>query len=325
MASIPARLFHLFGAVALCLAWGCTRKPVSDIRPLFTAKEAVADIPMHWISLPRPSPQPPLDHGALLVPVAFEGLSGKQLYMQFDMGHPTTVLYSNKWADLSPRLKAAGLAFTTTEAGVQNLSFQVGALPVRAGRVAVLANQAPGIDWKGDGVEIIGTIGADLVAGRTLVMDFKADRIQVATDRSLVARSGDVFTPFSIRWRRMLIPAQVDGKATRIMYDSGSSAFALITSESAWMRMSRPGAVPTSFPVRSWKRTITAHVVDTDATMRIGQVTLPIQQVSRMEGTSWWQGMAMRLFGMGGMAGNRLFLGHRLILDTARQEFCLSE
>ncbi|WLT32255.1 hypothetical protein [Geothrix sp. PMB-07] len=325
MTSIYARLFRVLGAVTLCLTWACARKPTSEIRPQFTAKEAVADIPMHWISLPRPSPLPPLDHGALLVPVTFEGLSDKPLYMQFDMGHPTTVLYANKWADLVPRLRAVGQTFTTDGPTVQNLSFRVGALPVRAGRLVVLANQAPGIDWKGDGVEIIGTIGADLVAGRTLVMDFKGDRIQVAADRSLVARPGDVFTPFSIRWRRMLIPARVDGKATRIMYDSGSSAFALITSESAWTRMGRPGAIPTSFPVRSWKRTLTAHVVDTDATMQIGQVTLPIQQVSRMEGTSWWQGMAMRFFGMGGMAGNRLFLGHRLILDTARQEFCLSE
>lgn len=33
----------------------------------------------------------------------------------------------------------------------------------------------------------------------------------------------------------------------------------------------------------------------------------------------------MRLFGMGAMAGNRLFLGRRVVLDTATGECCVSD
>ncbi|MBI1753091.1 MAG: hypothetical protein HY014_01255 [Acidobacteria bacterium] len=324
---IPARWLGLkwLGLVLLSLGLGCARTPVTTLRAFPEMREAVAELPITWVSLPRPAPLPPLDHAALLVPVSFDGVTGKPLYMQVDLGHPATVFYGHKWAHLAPRLRATGQGLSESKGAVQNLRFKVGNLAIAASQVAILPTQGAGIRWDTEDQEIIGTLGADAVLGRTVVMDFKADRIQVATHRALVARPGDRFLPFRIRWRRILLPAQLEAQELPLLYDSGSSAFAFITDEPSWNRLKRPGAVEESFPVKSWKRTLMAHVVATDAKVTVAGVALPVGQVAHMEGTSWWQRTAMRIFGMGAMAGNRLFLGHRVVLDTATRECCVSD
>lgn len=285
---ISARWYRLKWLVLLCLGLGCARTPVTTLRVFPDVRETVAELPITWVSLPRPAPLPPLDHAALLVPVTFDGMAGKPLYLQVDWGHPVTVLYGHKWAHLASRLRATGLELDETKGVVRNLRFKVGGLAIAASQVAILPTQGTGIRWDAEDLEIIGTLGADAVQGCTVVMDFKADRIQVATHRALVARPGDRFVPFRIRWRRMLLPAQLGGKDLPLLYDSGSSAFAFITDEPSWNRLKRAGAAPEAFPVKSWKRTLTAHVAATEAQLTVAGVALPVGQVAYMEGTSWW-------------------------------------
>lgn len=92
-----AGISYFIGALLLCCLHGCARNPTVSPHPGFVVKERVAEMPIRWVSLPRPSPLPPLEYGALLVPVSFEGITEKQLYMQFDLGHRHTVFYANKW------------------------------------------------------------------------------------------------------------------------------------------------------------------------------------------------------------------------------------
>ena len=280
------------------------------------------DMPITWGGIARPAPLPPLEHGAILVPVSFPGVTGKPLYLQFDLGTPTTVLYAAKWASLAPRI---GAGHASDAERVDNLKFTVGTLPVSAAELQVRKTSAKPIDWTSDAVEVVGTVGSDIIDGRIVLLDFKADAIVISRHRSAVAKVGTVFAPFRYVQRRVLMPGAVNGEAGDLVYDSGSSAFALITNEETWRKLARAGAVPVQFPVRSWNSTLTAHVVGTDARITLGKVSLPVREVSRIEGASFLQEAGMRAFGIAGMVGNELFIGRRLILDTGRQEFAVEE
>ena len=312
--------------VVAALMAGCAAGPSAPPNQL-SVTDARGDMPIQWLSIPRPAPQTPLAYGAILVPITIEGLTaGKRLYMQFDLGHPSTVLYSNKWASLAPKIApSSGARYTAEAERITNLRFKLGTLAVTAAEVQVRKREGPAIDWDGAGTEIIGTVGSDIVDGRTVALDFKSNTITIARDRMGLAASESGYTPFTYMARRILMPAVVNGETQRIIYDSGSSAFALITDEASWKKFARANAVPVQFPVKSWGNTLTAHVVESDAKVQLGKATIPVGEVSRIEGASFLQEAGMRAFGIAGMAGNKLFIGRKLILDTARQEFLVEE
>ncbi|APV49434.1 hypothetical protein BWI17_06905 [Betaproteobacteria bacterium GR16-43] len=305
-------------AIAVLLLAACASAPPNRL----TIDAERGEMPITWVEIPRPAPLPPLAHGAIVVPVRFAGIEGKPLYMQFDVGTPATVLYAAKWTSLAQRL---GGASAPDAERVENLRLMIGTLPVTAAEVQVRKNAATPIDWAGDGLEIVGTVGSDIIDGRTVLLDFKANTIVVTRDRNAVTSATTVFTPFRYIQRKVLMPAKVNGEPGDLVYDSGSSAFALITSEEAWRKLARADAVPVQFPVRSWNNTLTAHTVASDARVALGQASIPVREVSRIEGASFLQDAGMRVFGIAGMIGNELFIGRRLILDTARQEFAVED
>ncbi len=256
----------------------------------------------------------------MLIPIAIEGLDSRPLYMQFDLGHPSTVIYSNKWADIARRIRIAASTDKIAE-----MRFSLGTLTATGNEIAIMKRDGPGIDWAGTGIEIIGTVGADLIDGRTVVLDFKTNTITLARSRAGLARDATLFQTFSFQGRRIMLPVTFEGQTTQIMYDSGSSAFAWLTNESAFKRLARNGAVPVAYPIRSWDKTLTAHTVATDAVVKIGGVMLNLGEVSRIEGMGALQEAAISVLGIGGMAGNKLFLGHKLIIDTGRLEFAIED
>ncbi|RTL42014.1 MAG: hypothetical protein EKK53_12720 [Burkholderiales bacterium] len=78
-----------------------------------------------------------------------------------------------------------------------------------------------------------------------------------------------------------------------------------------------------SYTVRSWGQVLTAHSVDTDAVARFGAVELPLGQISHIQGMGLLQEMAISSLGVGGLVGNKLFLGRQLIVDTGRREITM--
>lgn len=293
----------------------CAAVPPAPARFEWAGEEA--DWPITWLSLPRPAPLPPLDHAALLLPVRFGGPGSKVFYLQFDVGHPTTVLYGHKWASIAARygLPASGPR-------LPSMSWLLGDTPVQARDVALMPREGAGVDW-GQPVELVGTLGSDVMDGRAVLLDFQRDRVRMARERRGLHGPQARFQPFSFSGRRLVMELEFEGQRRSVMYDSGSSAFAWLTDEKTVQRLARPGSLPQRYPVRSWGEVLTAHSVDTDAVAQVGEVVLPLGQVSHIEGMGLLQQMAISSLGVGGLVGNKLFLGCRLVIDTTRKELAV--
>lgn len=261
-------------------------------------------------------------HAALLLPVSLTG-SPKTLYMQFDLGAPSTVLMKDKLDSLVARLPGLTVG---ADGRVDSFTFTMGEVRAEAREVRVHdAGSSDPVRWDDPAhVDVIGTVGADLLRGRVLIIDYPGQRILVAASvpedvASTALMQEFVFTPRGV----VLTGMAIDGEDRNIMLDTGSSAFALLVSQEEWLAKADKGAGARSFPVNSWGRTLTAHIAPTRSVAAFGDTVVPLGEVAYIEGVSEAQTNAMRASGMGGMTGNKLFVDYRLVLDAVNSTYAV--
>jgi hypothetical protein len=131
------------------------------------------------------------------------------------------------------------------------------------------------------------------------------------------------FVPLAFTGRRLVLSAAVAGEPRQLLFDSGSSAFSLLTSQATWQQLASPQAPTQTAAVNSLGKTLTSHTVATTAALHLGLVAVPLQMVTYIEGTTLLKRSLMRFSGMGGMLGNRPFNQHTIVVDVTHQRFGL--
>ena len=262
-----------------------------------------------------------MPHASLLVPVTVPGCP-RTLYLQFDTGAPYTLLKSTALDELRARYPATRAGLLATSDTLRNFRFALGQGQVLARAIRVLryAGTSP-LPADSAAPYVIGTLGTDLLDGRVLVLDYARQRFTLSTSvpDSLLGRT--VFVPLEFKERRVLLNAQVQGQPKQLFFDSGSSAFALMTSQATWQEMAQPGAEARTADVNSWGKTLTSHTIATAAGLQFGATTVPLRTVTYIEGTSLTNQMLMRFSGMGGMLGNEPFVQQTVIFDVKGGRF----
>jgi hypothetical protein len=279
---------------------------------------ATVGIDMRWCST---HDDPENQYGALLVPIHFAGID-RVFFMQFDLGHPDTIFYEQKLASILKR--ADGDVQQDNVRNREGLEFQIGSTKVKMQKIKTRKASGGDIDWDHpDSVELIGTVGSDFVEGHVLMMDFPNAKIFRFENCDQTNVADDQWMPFSFRFRRTLLPAKIDGKETLVMYDSGSSAYDLITSKSTFETLAVPGSAVKTTGGNSWGKRIEIRTRPCEARMEFKKISLPIRSVTQMGGMGSLTETMMGLSGMQGMTGNNIFLNHRLILDYENQRFAI--
>jgi hypothetical protein len=120
-----------------------------------------------------------------------------------------------------------------------------------------------------------------------------------------------------------MLNGKVNDENTQFYYDSGSSAFELITDKNQWEKLAISGAVENTYKANSWGKILEVHNIASDAMIKFGEQKIALSEVTYIEGTSIIQNVLMYFSGMGGMIGNKLFMGKVLILDARNQKFAV--
>jgi len=175
------------------------------------------------------------------------------------------------------------------------------------------------INWEKNAVEIIGTLGADFIGTHTFVIDYPGKTITAGY--SIAERPGLTLSDFIYTNRSILLPAFIRGKKTLLFFDSGSSAFELLTNKETANMLAVPGSQPVSYPVTSWGKVLTATSYISADSIEIAAVKIPLNRASYIEGASDAQVNGMMKMGIGGMTGNKLFLQSVLLLDLQHKRF----
>ncbi|MBF9221657.1 hypothetical protein [Hymenobacter ruricola] len=263
-----------------------------------------------------------MPHAAVLVPVRLPNCP-RTCYLQFDTGAPYSLFYARPLAALQARYPALRPALALHHDTLRDFRFSIGQGLVRARWVR--ARDLGARTLPADSLEpfIIGTLGGDVLEGRALVLDYARQRFSLLPEvPDSVAQRTD-FVPLAFESRRPVFTAGLQGQPRQLFFDTGASAFALLTNEGEWHQLARPGAPVRTTVVNSWGRPLTSYTAPTAEAVQMGPAALPLGTVSHMTGTSFSQNLMMRFSGMAGMLGNEPFAARTIVLDVKGGRFGL--
>lgn len=262
-------------------------------------------------------------HSAILIPVTVPGIS-QQLYMQFDTGSPDTFLRSGALDSL----KSRGVSFETFETDdvsyIENFEFEIGGnrLLMQSGWIR---NQNIKIDWENpNSKNIIGSFGADFLDQKVCEIDFAANEIRLHRERSEEINALGNFSSFKFQGRRIILPVKIDGSDVEVFYDSGCSAFGLLTSKFQYDRLTNPNDQEISHGSNRHGQTVPIHHKTSDLRIQFGEADLSIKRVSYAELYNFLQVTIGRFVG-GGFLGNKCLIESTLIIDANASEFLVIE
>jgi len=263
-------------------------------------------------------------NAAILIPIKLMNCP-RQLYMQFDLGSPYSLLYKNKLEAL--QMKYPGSVPLKEASGkLQNFSFKADGIAILAKEILVKQFDSTGIDWKNkNSAEIIGTIGADLIDNKVIIIDYPHRKLTISTHIPEKLKEQVSLTDFIYSNRSILFPAKIKGKETMLYFDTGSSMFELLTDKETCNQLSKPNAELIRYPVKSWNKFLTANTLASNHNIALAGITIPLRSSTYIEGISEAQIQQMSKMGIGGMTGNKLFLNYILVIDTKSKKFGLIE
>lgn len=269
------------------------------------------DVPIYW------ERNQDSDIAAMLLPVSIQGV-GVPLYMQLDCGSPNTIFYSRALESIALNFPNS-IQYDDSLFQV-SLTYSLGQLRISSPSFDVLQyGKAIALDGE-DSVNIIGTIGADLFERRISVMDFKKNTC--AFNTTLPANlNKDLLQPLKFAKRKIILPGKVDGQEFEFLFDSGTSAYSLITNQKRFEAYALAESEEVLTQANSWGNTLTVHTKACARQVSFGSSIVPLTDITYIEGTSAVQEMLMRFSGMEGMIGNKLFWNKTLILDCAAEKF----
>lgn len=261
-------------------------------------------------------------HTAMLIPVKIKNCP-KQFFMQFDLGSPYSLFYKNKLVAIQAKYPQVMLLKESNEKLI-NYSFKIDKMPLLAKQIVVKQFDSSTVNWADkNSVEIIGTIGADLIDGKVAVIDYPKKKLTISQEIPAKLKSKLSLTDFIYTQRRILLPAIIKSKRTILYFDTGSSMYELLTDKKTVQSLAGDNSETIQAKVKSWDKYLTANTIVTNDSIEISSKKIAIRKATFIEGMSNSQIEQMMKMGIGGMTGNKLFLEYKLVLDTKNKKFGL--
>lgn len=284
-------------------------------------------IPFKWESDIRNKEVNP--YSAMLLPVTLKGCD-MTFYMQFDLGQPSSMFYKNEIDAINQKFKNIPVESKNGKDILTNFSFSLDNLKITAKKINVYQYDDAGIDWTDTTTnKVIGTIGSDLIENNILVIDYPDTKIFVGDKIPDNLSDKTKFTKFKFVNRKIFIPTTIGKDKTDIFFDSGSSTYELLTTKSKWKELANKGAKVFTNEANSWGKKEIFYTTSTGKSLKFGNVSFPIKNVTYSDGTSNIQKLFMPLFlkiiNVGGLTGNTLFVNNIIIVDTKNLNFGIVE
>ena len=260
-----------------------------------TVKNESGSVPFKWLGNEK---------NVLLLPIRFENDTTKY-YLQFDTGSPYTVFYSNPIKNIRQISLKNDVAAT---------SFTIGKTKVSSSNFKIYKSSA---DNDNKSLKIIGTIGADILENRKTIINFKQNYISLNLSKIPSSFQSKPFD-FKFKKRKIIFDGFLKGKEGNFLYDSGSSAYELLTNKEVWQELKQTHSKINIEKSQSWDHILTTYTANCTQKIQIGNCKIPLNKVTYVEGYSQTQYYMMKFSGMTGMLGNRLFLNNILYIDCTQ-------
>ncbi len=268
------------------------------------------------------------DKLAMIIPITLDNLP-KGMNMQLDLGAYETFIYGNsikaylkKYSEFNNKIDTT-LKFkiqSQTNYKFRNVALKLGNVSFGNRNIGQFKNFGDNIPE--DSINTlteknIGTIGPDLFENKILIIDYPNKRIAV-TIKLPKQFSKAHFRQYKIKDGRIKIPITIKDKDKDVMFDTGSSLFALITTkENANEISSNP--IVDSLKISSWGEYYMVYAQTIKSNVMFGKMQLRKTNVyfdNRKGNEDFYK--EEKIFGI---TGNSYFLNNVVIIDYKNKRF----
>lgn len=242
---------------------------------------------------------------SMFLPIKIQG-DTTTYFMQFDTGSHYTIFYEKSIKNI---LK---IKFDSKNKTCET-QFSLG-------NTQVFSNNFKTIDYgekinASDSIKLIGTIGSDILEVSKTLINFRENYIVFNLNKTPKNFNNKLFD-FKFKKRRIIIPAELNNKQENFLYDSGSSAFELITNKEIWENLKTPQSKIKIESGNSWGNILKTYTAESNNFILFNKTKIPLKEVTHIEGYSIIQYSLMKFSGMSGMLGNKIFLKNSVFIDT---------
>lgn len=250
------------------------------------------------------------DKKALLIPIHFEGDTTIH-YLQFDTGSPYTLFYKKavqKLKQIKVKNETAKATFFIGQAKIYSSNFK-------------LIDNGEKLNSK-DTIKIIGTLGSDILENRKTLLNFRENYVELNLNQ-LPNLIKSKLLDFDYKKRKIIISGILKEKKEHFLYDSGTSAYELITNQDIWNDLKMKNSKTIIEKSKSWQNILTTYTTRSNHNIIFSTKQLPLKNVTYVEGFSKTQYLLMKLSGMTGMLGNKVFLDNILYIDCFSKKMAI--
>lgn len=247
------------------------------------------------------------DKNALLVPIHFSK-DTTTYYLQFDTG----AVYTEFYGKAIENLKEISIKNDRAAASVY-----IGKTKITSKQIKV--SNTGSFPVKNNPVTIIGTLGADILEDRKTLINFQDDYIAFNLSKEPDEFQNNLID-FEFKKRKIIIHGNLKGKDEKFLYDSGTSAYELLTNKENWENLRAPQSKVVIEKAQSRPNILTTYTAKTKGIIQFKNKGLPLNEVTYVEGFSPTQYMLMKFSGMSGMLGNKIFLNHKIYMDCSKKK-----
>ena len=260
---------------------------------------------------------------AILIPVRLDGID-MPFYLQFDTGSASTLLYAEKINALKTKGLKIDISETNKRLYGKTVRLNFGNHPIDLGNIRLMrgaSDQSLLPESEGAPV-IIGTLGMDFIKDKGFVLNYPGQSMMIY-DELPQSLSSKTQYPFTILKDNILLPVKINEDSSKLIFDTGSSLYFLLTNKASYQKYRDPKAIETTAKEKSFSTYVNSYTSKSDSRIEIAGRIYDLPYISTTDAITGSQNFAMGLLGIKGITGNVLFLNNILIFDMKRQSFAI--
>ena len=273
------------------------------------------------------------DKAAIFLPIQLENLPYK-FTVQLDLGSSSSILYGNDIfpymainEELKNKMDTSSKTwidskqyptFRNLSIKLDNVSFD----KINLGFYQGYGDSLTADSVKSKTVRRIGTIGSDFFSSKVLIIDYPNRRICVTDVIPKAYETTCNFIDIKFTDDVIILPVQIGDKNENLMFDTGSSFFALSTNEKNAEEISGVNVpVSDSIKVSSWGKKYYKYGKKVVKKVKIGDAIMP-NAIVYYDKREWDYFFVSH--NIWGITGNAYFFDKNVIIDFKNQKFGVS-
>ena len=280
------------------------------------------EINFEWVSLELDGVT--YEHAAMLLPVYLDTVD-KEFKMQFDLGANMSLIYEyplntilSEYPYLKDKVKRGeDYDVIKTSTKIDNYMSSLDELAIR---------EEYGEDTTFNDLSLIGTIGANEIENKILIIDFENTTLTILNDSTGLDKSHYDFASLEYKYGKIFLPLTINNKTHKYMYDTGASIAPIGTIDKDFFNeVNNHSTELDSMKLESWGQELAFLKAEIKTPVQIGGISIKADNKNILYTEAEPLVQTFDQVGVKGLIGNDFFIDKVIVIDLMNNKFGVSK